>query len=101
MTGDRVTAQEAKTIGLAHSVVDPENLMSASLELIGKLSTKGPTALRIVKRMINAATIAQTADLAAMEPELVQAFYNATGDIEEGLNAYREKREPRFHLETD
>jgi len=101
MTGDRVSAHEAKTIGLAHSVVGSEDLMRASLELVGKLSTKGPTALRIVKRMINAATIAQTADLAAMEPELVQAFYNATGDIEEGLDAYREKREPRFHLETD
>jgi hypothetical protein len=36
-----------------------------------------------------------------MEPELVQAFYTATGDIDEGLSAFREKRPPRFRLETD
>lgn len=101
MTCDPVSAQESKQMGLTHSVVPADELMSASLELIEKLSTKGPTALRLVKRMINAATVHQMADLAAMEPELVQAFYRATGDIDEGLSAYREKRPARFKLETD
>ncbi|HHE42096.1 MAG TPA: enoyl-CoA hydratase/isomerase family protein [Dehalococcoidia bacterium] len=101
MTCDPVPAHEAKDIGLTHEVVAPDRLMSASLALVQKLSTKGPTALRLVKRMINAATVTQNADLAALEPELVQAFYLATHDIDEGLAAYRAKRVPRFHLETD
>jgi len=101
MTCDRVPAREARDIGLVHEVVAPEMLMTACHELVGKLSTKGPTALRLVKRMINAATVAQFADLAALEPELVQAFYTATGDIDEGTSAYREKRQPRFKMETD
>jgi len=101
MTCDPVSAVEAKEIGLTHEVVPADELMSASLALVEKLSAKGPTALRLVKRMINAATVAQCADLAALEPELVQAFYLATGDISEGLDAFREKRTPRFHRETD
>ena len=101
MTCEPVPAREAKAIGLVHDVVAPERLMSASHELVGKLSTKGPTALRLVKRMINAATVAQFADLAAMEPELVQAFYSATGDVNEGMSAFRERRQPHFRLETD
>ncbi|MBN1855393.1 MAG: enoyl-CoA hydratase/isomerase family protein [Dehalococcoidia bacterium] len=101
MTCDKVPALEAKSIGLAHSVVPADQLMSESLALVEKLSTKGPTALRLVKRMINAATVHQFADLAAMEPELVQAFYTATNDINEGLAAYREKRPARFRKETD
>ena len=101
MTCEKVPALEAKTIGLTHSVVPADELMSASLELVKKLSTKGPTALRLVKRMINAATVHQMADLAALEPELVQAFYTATNDVNEGLSAYREKRPARFRLETD
>jgi len=101
MACDRVPAREAKDIGLVHDVVAADQLMAASSQLIEKLSTKGPTALRLVKRMVNAATVAQYADLAAMEPELVQAFYTATGDIGEGIGAYREKRQPRFRLETD
>ena len=101
MTCDKVSASEAKAIGLTRSVVPGDELMSASLELVTKLSTKGPTALRLVKRMINAATVHQFADLAALEPELVQAFYTATNDINEGLSAYQEKRQPRFKLETD
>ncbi|MBN1152184.1 MAG: enoyl-CoA hydratase/isomerase family protein [Dehalococcoidia bacterium] len=101
MTCDPVPAPEAKAIGLVHDVVAPDRLMRASRELVEKLSTKGPTALRLVKRMINAATVAQFADLAALEPELVQAFYNATGDVNEGMSAYRERRQPRFKLEAD
>lgn len=101
MTCEKVAASEAKEMGLVHEVVRPEDLMSSALQLAGKLSTKGPTALRLVKRMINAATIVPSAGLAAMEPELVQAFYAATGDIDEGLNAYREKRHPQFRLEID
>jgi enoyl-CoA hydratase/carnithine racemase len=101
MACDRVPAREAKDIGLVHDVVAADQLMAASSQLIEKLSTKGPTALRLVKRMVNAATVAQYADLAAMEPELVQAFYTATGDIGEGIGAYRERRRPRFKLETD
>ncbi len=101
MTCERIPAREAKEIGLVHEVVPSSSLMGAALDLAGRLSTKGPAALRLVKRMINAATIARTADLAAMEPELVQAVYTATRDIDEGLNAYREKRQPRFRLETD
>ena len=101
MTCDAVPAREAKAIGLVHEVVAPDRLMSASHELVDKLSTKGPTALRLVKRMINAATVAQFADLAAMEPELIQAFYSATGDVNEGMSAFRDRREPRFKLETD
>jgi enoyl-CoA hydratase len=68
MTCDRVPAQEAKDIGLTQYVVGKDELMDASRKLIDKLSTKGPTALRLVKRMINASTVAQFADLAAMEP---------------------------------
>jgi enoyl-CoA hydratase/carnithine racemase len=101
MTCDRVPAAEAREIGLTHQVVPADQLMSASLALVDKLSTRGPTALRLVKRMINAATVAQSADLAVLEPELVQAFYLATGDINEGLAAYRDRRTPRFHKETD
>jgi len=101
MTCDRVAASEAKEIGLVHEVVPTEDLMRCALQLADKLSTKGPTALRLVKRMINAATVAPSAGLAAMEPELVQALYTATGDIDEGLKAYREKRPPQFRREVD
>ncbi len=101
MTCEPVSAREARETGLVHEVVPPDRLMSACQELVGKLATKGPTALRLVKRMINAATVAQFADLAAVEPELIQAFYSATGDINEGMSAFRERREPRFKLETD
>ena len=101
MLCERITAAEARQIGLVHQVVSATSLLDESRQLIAKLATKGPTALRLVKRMINAATVAQFADLAALEPELIQAFYTATGDTQEGLAAFREGRAPRFRLEAE
>jgi enoyl-CoA hydratase/carnithine racemase len=101
MMCDPVPADQCREIGLVHEVVAPERLMASCRDLVAKLSTKGPTALRLVKRMINAATVAQFADLASMEPELVQAFYSATGDQNEGMGAYRERRQPLFKPEAE
>ncbi|MCK4262536.1 MAG: enoyl-CoA hydratase/isomerase family protein [Dehalococcoidia bacterium] len=100
MTCEKVGAQEALTIGLANKVVPHEELMDASLNMARNIAAKGPTAIRLVKRMVNAATTAKMYDLCGVEAELVAAFYAGNNDFEEGLRAFREKRQPRFSTES-
>ncbi|MEA3253459.1 MAG: enoyl-CoA hydratase/isomerase family protein [Chloroflexota bacterium] len=99
MTCDRIGAREALAMGLVNEVMPEEQLMSASRKMVDKIASKGPTAIRLIKRMVNAASTAKTYDLCVLESELVTAFYSGSNDFEEGLRAFREKKEPRFAVE--
>ncbi len=95
MTCDPVDAQEALRIGLANKVVAHEQLMPSCLELVQKIRAKGPMAIRICTKQVNAASLSKLADLYPLEPELME-FIMACGQPEEGGRAFMEKRTPQF-----
>jgi enoyl-CoA hydratase len=95
MTCDNLSAKEALRIGLVNKVVPAQELMSSCHELVQKISTKGPLAVRICKKIVNAASLSRMADLYPCEPELVERLH-VSGDVEEGVQAFLEKRPPRF-----
>jgi enoyl-CoA hydratase/carnithine racemase len=95
MTCDPIDAQEARRIGLVNQVVPHDQLMPACLDLAQKIRTKGPLAIRICKKQVNAASLAKMADLYPLEPELVE-YIMASGQAEEGARSFIEKRPPVF-----
>jgi enoyl-CoA hydratase len=95
MTCDPIDAQEAYRIGLANKVVPNGQLMPACLELAQKIRSKGPLAIRICKKQVNAASMSKMADLYPLEPELVE-YIMASGQAEEGARSFIEKRAPEF-----
>jgi len=95
MTCDPISAQEAWRIGLVNKVVPGIQLMESCRELIAKLATKGPLALRICKKQVNVASLAKVNDLYPLEAEIVEAIMRS-GQAEEGARAFMEKRAPVF-----
>lgn len=95
MTCDNVTAREAVAMGLANKVVPPGELMKACEELVRKMEGKGPLALRICKKIVNASSVARMSDLYVCEPEIVERLM-LSEDVKEGIAAFMEKRVPRF-----
>ena len=95
MTCDNLNAREALGIGLVNKVVPAEELMSSCHELVQKIATKGPLAVRICKKIVNAASLSRMADLYPCEPELVERLM-ISDEVAEGLQAFLEKRPPRF-----
>ena len=95
MTCDPIDAPEAWRIGLVNKVVPDAKLMESCRELIAKLAGKGPLALRICKKQVNAASLARLSDLYPLEPEIVEAVMRS-GQAEEGARAFMEKRAPVF-----
>lgn len=95
MTCDMIDAAEALSIGLVNKVVPPERLMEATQELIDKIASKAPLAVRMTKKIVNAASAPNFGDLYICEPELVERLY-LSQDPAEGITAFRENRKPRF-----
>ncbi|GAH76593.1 unnamed protein product, partial [marine sediment metagenome] len=90
MTCDNISAHEALRIGLVNKVVPAEQLMSSCKELVEKIATKGPLAVRICKKIVNAASLSKMADLYPCEPELVERLM-VSDEVNEGLQAFLER----------
>jgi methylglutaconyl-CoA hydratase len=94
LTGERISAAEARRLGLVHEVVAPEQLDAAVERVVAELLKGGPAALGEAKRLIR--------DLAArpVTPELIDdtarriAALRATPEAQEGVGAFLEKRTP-------
>ncbi|HTP94938.1 MAG TPA: enoyl-CoA hydratase-related protein [Burkholderiales bacterium] len=94
-TGRIVKAAEAKEIGLALEVVEPAELLPRAAELAQKIAAKPPQALRLAKRLLQAASRTELApylDLCAA----FQAVCHKSEDHAEALTAFFEKRSGNF-----
>jgi len=94
-TGRRIGAEEAREIGLANRVVGRGEALSAARELAEQISANGPLAVRHAKAAANRAL--DTDLISGLEYEADQfALLFATEDAREGMNAFGEKRKPKF-----
>lgn len=95
MTCDPVDGKEAFRIGMVNRVVPLDQLIPASYELAGKIIRRGPLAIRICKKQVNAASVARMSDLYLFEAELWERN-QLSPDVQEGIKASIEKRPPDF-----
>jgi len=94
----KLTAQEAKEIGLVQKVVPKEQLMDAAMELAQLIASKAPLSVMSAKRIIHATR--QAAFGAGQFAESEQNnIVSASKDVGEGMRALREKRAPDFKNE--
>jgi enoyl-CoA hydratase/carnithine racemase len=94
-TGDMISAQEAWRIGLVNRVVPAEDLRAATHELIAKLVTRPPRAIALAKRAIYQGIEKSLLEMLDYEVEAQTACFNSE-DAAEGINAFLQRREPKF-----
>ncbi|SHE89175.1 enoyl-CoA hydratase [Desulfofundulus australicus DSM 11792] len=95
-TGDIISAQEAREIGLVNKVVEqPEDLLPAAREMARKIIAKGPVAVGLAKLAIN---VGANTDINSglLFEKLAQTVAFSTEDRIEGTTAFLEKRKPVF-----
>lgn len=95
LTGDSISAQEAKAIGLVSQVFPPEDLLRQAQGLARTIASKGHVALRASFRAIRQGVELDLRDGLALEARLFGQLCG-TDDKREGLAAFLEKRQPRF-----
>jgi len=90
-----VEAEEAHRIGLVTRVHPPEKLMEGALEFARHLLKLAPAAMGMGKQIINMCQNVDT-ETGRMLERLGQSILIKTTDNKEGMNAFIEKRPPRF-----
>ena len=93
MSGRTFDAQTALTMGLVSEVVADAEVESAALKLAAEIAALPPLSLKFIKE---ATALADNAPLdAALEFERRACLFS-TGDKNEGMSAFLEKRKPDF-----
>ena len=95
-TGEIIDAQEALRIGLVSRVVASDDLMPTALALAERLAEGAPIALELVKRLAYRQWLADLEDHVRLEESYQRTRTMDSEDAQEGLQSFKEKREPRF-----
>lgn len=95
MRGRRIDAEEALALGLVTEVVAPAELDAAVARLVDELRALSPLALTLAKRVLNHAYDGPLG--LGLEVEgLAYGLLRSTDDFREGVEAFGEKRPPKF-----
>ena len=95
LLGDQVSAAEAERIGIVNRVIPAEEFQAAVTEWAEKLASKSPVMMKLGKdAMFRQQDMAFADALDFLRAQLTIAF--TTEDIQEGVKAFFEKREPRW-----
>jgi 2-(1,2-epoxy-1,2-dihydrophenyl)acetyl-CoA isomerase len=95
LTNRRVSADEARGLGLCVDVVPPDQLMSRAIELAGQLADLVPDSLVTTRRLIRNASASSLEEALAAE-QAEQGRLGKTPEHKEGVMAFLEKRKPDF-----
>lgn len=94
-TGDMIDAEQALAWGLISRVVPHEELIVATRDLSGRIARHAPHGLRLTKRLLREAIHARL-DTVLELSAVFQAICHKTPDHSEAVDAFLEKRAPRF-----
>ncbi len=95
MLADKISAADAEKLGMIYKSV-PENEMEiVAIKLAERFSLLPTKAIGYIKKLLNSTFSNSLEDQLSMEGEL-QELAGMTKDFKEGINAFLEKRNPKF-----
>jgi len=93
--GESIDAAEAARLGIVNQIVAPEDLESATLQLAQRLRAAPPIALAAAKHAVYMSQAAELEEMLRYETEAQLRCFESE-DGHEGVQAFLEKREPKF-----
>jgi len=95
LTGERLTAEKAYNAGLVNLVVDLEQIDDVVNDLVDKLVTSGPDAIRSCKELLRRVSEMSLEQAKKYTAEVI-AKLRISDEGQEGMNAFLEKRKPTW-----
>ena len=95
LTGDTIDAAEAHRIGLVNKVVADESLMHEAQTLAERVAVNPPRSVRLAKRLLRESQHGRLSDVLELSAAF-QALAHETRDHKEAVDAFTQKRTPKF-----
>ena len=96
LTGERLTAEKAHSAGLINIVAEPDEIDSVVNDLVGKLVSSGPDAIKSCKELLRRVSEMSLEQAKKYTAEVI-AELRISDEGQEGMNAFLEKRKPKWN----
>jgi enoyl-CoA hydratase len=96
LTGRRMDANEAVTVGLVTAVVPDDQLLDAALAIAEQVLATSRFGAWMTKELLDANASAGSLRHAVQNENRTQVLCNFTGDVAEAVDAFRASRPPHF-----
>ena len=93
--GDKVSAAEAKTLGLVNIVASEGDFAGEIDKLAARLAASATVAISLTKRLLNG-SLDQDRNAAFLAEAMAQEIIGTTEDVKEGVASFLEKRPSSF-----
>jgi len=94
-TARKVSAEEALSLGMVSYVVPHDELMAKAQSMAGEIAKGPPTSLAMIKTLLNKSLDSSLDQMLEFEG-FAQTIAYITPEHEEGVAAFKEKRDPEF-----
>jgi len=95
LTGETISALEAKSLGLVSQVTSADDLLPQAMGLAQRIGSKGQLAIQAALQAIHQGKWLKLQEALAFEAQLFGKL-RESADAQEGLTAFVEKRQPHF-----
>jgi enoyl-CoA hydratase len=95
LTGEPFTAEQALGWGMINKICEPDRLMADALAVAARIAANAPLSVRQAKKALDKATELDRSSGYAFEIEAYNRTV-VTEDRQEGINAFNEKRKPKY-----
>ena len=95
MLGDNIDAQKALQIGLIDQIAPQGKAYSEAMKFARELATRPGTALKMIKSLVNRGSEMEIEQGLFWESASIERVFK-TQDIQEGVDAFLKKRDPKF-----
>lgn len=95
LVGERMTAQRAYEVGFVNRVVPRNEVMTVAMDYAAKLASNAPLVMQTLKQFVGRTLPKGPTEMAGYARHMTERTFTS-GDLQEGLAAFGEKRDPKF-----